>query len=156
MLLPHRETLERLDISYPRHPNVEPEQVLDVSDFPKLEHLGLSRRQMGKDIVFSAADASLLLAPVLKTFEWDFSVVDSQGVEHWYPFGEKQETWLREFLRMAVKRKAALKSVVLVFDKDRWKLASRKGNEAMFKRLDSLKEEFQPHGVVVTYPETLG
>lgn len=153
MLLPHKATLERVDIGYQRHPDREPGQSLDVSDFPKLERLGLSRRQMAKDLVFSAADASLLLAPILRTFEWDFSLKDCYSIECWYSFDEKEETWLREFLHMAVKKKAALKNIVVVFGTEPWNLPSAKGNQGMWDRLDSLKNEFHPHDITLTYTE---
>lgn len=120
-LLPHRKTLERIDIGYPRNPDLEPEQLLDLSDFPKLEHLGLSRRQVPKDLEFKIEEAFLLLAPILRTFEWDFTVKDCYGGEASYNFGEREENWLRGFMRLAVKRKAALNTVVVGFGTDPWR-----------------------------------
>lgn len=149
MLLPHRGTLERIDIGSQRHTDLESVQLLDVSDFPKLKRLGLSRRQMPKDLVFCAADSSLLLAPKLRTFEWDFSVKDCYGLEASHCFGEMEENWLREFLRMAIKKKAALKNVVVGFGTESW--SSPIGNDGTWDRLESLKNEFHPLGVTVTY-----
>lgn len=110
MLSPHIETLKSVGIGVLSDQGSG--QLFDASEFPKLERLGLSRSVMPKEVVFSPADASLLLGPRLKNLEWD-SRIDHTEETSYIRFDEKAEGRLREFLRVAVNRKVALKNVAM-------------------------------------------
>lgn len=146
MLLPHRDTLQSIDIgSLPRSGRGLP---LEVTDFSCLEKLKLSRWQMDENLALSFQYASMLLAPKLQTFEWDFNIMD-QHSEAWTAFGEKEESWLRELLRIVVSRKAVLNTVKIRFTPDYYGVPKDAGYP--WDRLDRLKKEFEACSITVSY-----
>ncbi|PYI12345.1 hypothetical protein BO78DRAFT_392198 [Aspergillus sclerotiicarbonarius CBS 121057] len=123
------------------------ERAFNVSAFPHLECLRLSRWDMGTKLWLSDSDADKLLGPSLKTFTWDFRrLTDQQG--SWRDFGEEEENWLRGFARAAVERKAALKSIRIAFSL----FDSGQGTVGYpWGRMARVRDEFEPYGLIVTW-----
>ncbi|KAK9423284.1 putative F-box domain-containing protein [Seiridium unicorne] len=96
-LLIHKDSLREICIGYLSASGTG--ILLDVSDFPNLRTLTLSRYSFLRDLHFSAAD-SCLLAPKLESFTWSFSIFD-QYQESWTDFGESEERWLMQFAKAA-------------------------------------------------------
>jgi hypothetical protein len=148
MLLMHKDTLRTIDIGYLSSSGRG--RLFDASDFPKLEVLKLSRRQMEKNLEFSSTEADLLLAPNLKTFGWSFSIYD-QHSESWTDFGDREERWLREFARAATARKAVLKKIEITFTPDEWR--SKEEDGYPWDRIDKIRDEVRPRGIALEYSE---
>ena len=72
-----------------------PSHRFHACDFPALESLHLSRWLMTQELASPAADN-----------------------EDWRDFGDKEETWLREFAKTAVAKRAALTRILVDFSPD--------------------------------------
>ncbi|EAW10949.1 uncharacterized protein ACLA_065830 [Aspergillus clavatus NRRL 1] len=152
----HRETLRSIDIGYLSSDGAG--RLFGATAFPKLEVLTLSPHQLGawrsrtasEWRVSPAADADCLLAPRLHTFGLDFSIYD-QHSEAWTDFGDAEERWVREFAKVAVARKAALRKIMITFTPEPWGLSREDGYP--WDRMDQICEDLRPHGLVLEYNE---
>jgi hypothetical protein len=145
MLLVHRETLRTINLGYLSSTGREAR--FKASDFPNLERLTLSRWQM-VDLELSSVVADELISPKLAYFGWDFGIYDQHN-EAWTAFGDREEHWLREFARTAVKRKSALREIYVDFNPDFW--ATSEADGYPWDRMDSIRDEVAPSGLKVAY-----
>lgn len=77
----------------------------NASNFPNLEHLHLSRWLWDSplDLGMAKEDAdSILGAPRLRVFVWDFTTSGEAYRERWTEFGAREEEWLRCFAQVAI------------------------------------------------------
>ncbi|KAJ5172319.1 hypothetical protein N7492_004912 [Penicillium capsulatum] len=114
-LEPHRQTLQSLNIGLVGYP---PGMGLNVSQFPCLETLSLSRTQIGEEpdsinLEWHASHAELLLGPKLRKF---VLVMGYQGMCHINDWGSREEQWIIQLARAAKDRKAALEWIEIVFE----------------------------------------
>ncbi|KAK9775923.1 putative F-box domain protein [Seiridium cardinale] len=115
-LLIHKDSPREIDIGYLSTSGTG--ILLDVSDFPNLRTLTLSRYSFLRDLHFSAAD-SYLLAPKLESFTCSFSIYD-QHDESWTDFGEPEERWMMQFAKAAVSKSLLRKRIEVIFQPGYW------------------------------------
>lgn len=122
-------------------------KIANVSDFPHLEVLKLSRCLFSKDLVFSDEEAARLLAPCLKVFEWHFGFpLETQTMDG---FGNKEETWLKQFGTFAAGRKSSLRKIKVAFTPT---MIGRFECETYpWDRLDWAKEHLSRLGIELEY-----
>lgn len=140
MVLIHKDTLKTLTVGYFSFPDKR--CLFNVSDFPNLETLRLSRAQMETKLEFSATHADLLFGPNLERFEWEFPNWSGE-------FGKREERWLGEFAREANSRKAKLKVIEIKAPPD-FNLRRASGGYP-WDRLDRLRDEFESYGMRLEY-----
>jgi hypothetical protein len=141
----HRETLQTLDIGYLTQSTTA---MIDVSTFPNLRYLKLSRWSFPQALEFSEAEAQLLLAPRLKTFGWDFSIMD-QHSEEWTDFGKREEQWLKDFGIFSSSYKSQLQKIEITFRPANW--STTKADGYPWERMDSVREHIRQVGVALEY-----
>jgi hypothetical protein len=147
-LMVHKETLKHISIGYLS--NRGSNRLFNATLFPNLEFLQLSRWQMHLPVQFSAEDANVL-GPRLKIFGWDFNIYD-QHSESWTDFGEPEASWIRELAKIAIARKAALKTIKIQFSPDRWGTAETMGYP--WDRMNSVRDQLlRPNGIDLIYNE---
>jgi hypothetical protein len=110
LLADHKHTLKSIEIGSLCSEHTP----INLLDFPVLETLNLSH--WGYRETPEAAAASIL-APRLRTFIWDFRVID-QHSESWSDFGKEQKEWLLRFTELAAEKKSALEKIQIVFCPD--------------------------------------
>lgn len=149
----HKNTLQSIHIGHLSRGGTG--RLLDVSGFPKLEVLTLSRWQIGGEkwqtdqpLIFSPVDADLLLAPNLHTFGLDFTI-DGQQTEGWADFADPEEHWIREFAKAAIARQATLRKIQITYTPDDWR--SREEYGYPWDRMDKIRDEIQPYGLMLEY-----
>lgn len=154
-LHPHRETLRSLNIGYLSREGVG--LLFNASAFPKLETLTLSRWQIEHrkrrglpELTYAPDSADYLLAPNLHTFTLDFSVYD-QHSEDFTDFTDPEENWLRSLARDAVGRNAKLRTIKIDFAPNHYLAHGVPAGGYPWERMDRLRDEFRPHGLVVEY-----
>ncbi|KAI9923882.1 hypothetical protein ASPWEDRAFT_181920 [Aspergillus wentii DTO 134E9] len=139
-LLNHNDTLKTIDIGNVCYSDASP--LFPASDFPELEALSLSRSAMEDDLKFSPTVADTLLAPKLKSFTLDCRWTDEEA-ECSPDFGADEEKWLRELIKEAITRKAALKKITIEYT-SYW--GGGNGVEYPWDRVDRLRNEMRPFG----------
>lgn len=151
-LYPHRETLRSINIGYLAAAGVG--LLFNASAFPNLETLVLSRWQIGQlnrrgqtGLRYAPDTADHLLAPNMHTFTLDFSIYD-QHSEGFDDFADPEEQWVRAFARDALARNAKLRTIKINFTPDDYY-----GHGYPWDRMDKLRAEFSPHGIVLEYNE---
>ncbi|RDW68998.1 uncharacterized protein DSM5745_08758 [Aspergillus mulundensis] len=95
--------------------------LFDATAFVHLKRLTLSwwqvcgyKEQRHEDLRFRQEVADLLLAPSLITIVFDFQV-EREGLPDWPDFQEPEERWLRQLARAAISKKAALRTIGIIF-----------------------------------------
>ncbi|KAE8326020.1 hypothetical protein BDV39DRAFT_206406 [Aspergillus sergii] len=151
----HKDTLKSIDIGSLSRGGGR--RLFNACDFPKLEVLTLSRWHLAgwrphhdEGLTFSPLHADLLLGASLHTFTLDFTVYD-QHSEGWTDFGEREEHWVRQVAKAAIARKAALRKIKIIFNPDYWDSTEEQGYP--WDRMDRIRDEIQPHGLVLEYSE---
>lgn len=141
----HRDTLKHIRIGSVSEDNTS--HIFNPTLFPNLESLSLSQWDI-KQAGASAADPASLLGPKLKTFGWYFDDVeyDTKG---WCGFGETEALWLRTFVKVAIERKAALRTV-----KIRCTLYGWNSTVYPWDRMDEIRDKLmRPNGLDLFYNE---
>lgn len=146
MLSIHRNTLRILDIGYLSYAGRGGS--FRACDFPNLESLCLSRWQMSQALDRPTLDASLLLGPRLRSFGWDFTIMD-QHSETWTDFGPTEATWLRGLTEAALAMQASLSNVRVKFTPDVSSGFEEDGYP--WDRMDVIREEMRPRGIALEY-----
>lgn len=149
----HNKTLKTIEIG---NLSVDGRGMLfDLSKFTKLEVLTLSWSQMERGFwedeeeqVVVEEDDDLLLAPNLHTLVLQFGTGD-EGTECWDYFGKKEEEWIREFAKIAIARKAALRTIQISFNPSPQSFKEECGYP--WDRMDRIHNEIQPHGLEIEY-----
>lgn len=150
-LYPHHETLRSINIGYLSGDGVG--LLFNASVFPNMETLTLSRWQIGRRQLSYAPDtADHLLAPSLHTFTLDFSIYD-QHSEGFDDFMDPEEEWIRAFAREALARRAKLRTIKIHFTPNDYLAHGESGSGYPWDRMDKLRAEFSPHGIVLEYNE---
>ncbi|GAM33449.1 hypothetical protein TCE0_004r00347 [Talaromyces pinophilus] len=168
-LATHKTTLkyikiEELQFGPPLHRALESPLGLSVAEFTSLEHLHLSRWLWGRqeglmmakplDVSWARAEAELLLlAPKLRVFEWDFTMLGRGGPRvRWTAFGANDEEWLRIFAQVAIcqRDRHSLEEIRIQFEPE--DMGSGRESEVYpWDRMDRVREEVvQLSGGLVT------
>jgi hypothetical protein len=155
MLLPHRATLKVIDIGYVSRQGTARSAHFRACDFPALEILRLSRRQMEVDLTFTPEQEEALLGgPALKIFGWDFSIYDQHN-EHWTDFGAPEQCWLSNFAKAAIKKKKPLSKIEIQFSPDDPSWTSSEAEIAAgvypWDLMDKIRDEIRPAGLTLVY-----
>ncbi|KAJ4305103.1 hypothetical protein N0V90_000633 [Kalmusia sp. IMI 367209] len=164
LLLIHKDTLKHVDI---RHfspyseglslfnatlfPNLEGLSLFNATLFPNLEYLRLSHWLMDPraSIRFESQHVNLL-GPRVKIFGWDVNKYNELG-DIWGAFGEAEIAWIKELVKAAVARKAALQTVELEFTPG-W--SAEEDMVYPWDPIDRLRDEvFRPVGINLVYNE---
>lgn len=157
-LYPHRETLRSIYIGYLSGDSIG--ALFNASAFPELETLTLSRWQIGHynrttglpELTYAPDTADQLLAPNLHTFTLDFSLF-GQHDELFTDFMDPEEQWVRAFARDALARNSKLRTIKIHFTPiDHFASGMQEGGYP-WDRMDKLRDEFSPHGLVIEYNE---
>jgi hypothetical protein len=151
MLFQHRNSLVSLDIGHlPREGRAK---LCDFSEFSVLEKLSLSRWHFGESreklLDSQQIFENCLSPPRLRKFTWTFSMMDSAWPQ-WYDFEHEEESWVRNLAQTAISRKSLLRKIRIFY------YPLTLGNPELdydypWDRMDALNEEFQPHGIAITY-----
>jgi hypothetical protein len=157
MLLPHKTTLKVIDIGYLSRQGTARFTHFRACDFPALEVLRLSRRQMALDLAFTPEQEEALLGEGnFKIFGWDFSIYDQHN-EDWTEFGAAEENWLRDFAKAAIRRKTPLSKIEIQFDPDDPSWTYSDAEIATFvypwDRMDKVRDEIRPAGITLVYSD---
>jgi hypothetical protein len=157
MLLPHRATLKVIDIGYLSRQGTARFTHFRACDFPALEVLRLSRRQMALDLAFTPGQEEALLGGGnFKIFGWDFSIYDQHN-EEWNEFGTVEENWLRNFAKAAIRRKTPLNKIEIQFNPDDPSWTYSDAEIATFvypwDRMDKVRDEIRPAGITLVYSD---
>ncbi|KAK7752167.1 hypothetical protein SLS62_005911 [Diatrype stigma] len=140
----HKDSLQTIDIGCLSKSGI----ICDVSQFPKLTSLSLSRWSFSDELESPESDALCLLAPNLKRFTWDFSTWDQCG-DPWNGIGEREERWLEGFVKVASLRSSPLEGINIIFRPDYW--GTRKEDGYPWDRLERVKERCRPLGISLEY-----
>ncbi|KAF4955621.1 hypothetical protein FSARC_11818 [Fusarium sarcochroum] len=84
---------------------------LDLTSFKKLEVLKLPSTLTGYD----KEDVSRLVSPNLRVFKWKVVTWNSEVEEQVDDFGQVQEDWIHELVKVAIERKVKLREVFVKF-----------------------------------------
>lgn len=158
-LYPHRETLRSIYIGYLSGDSIG--ALFNASAFPELETLTLSRWQIGPyngrglpELTYAPDTAAQLLAPNLHTFTLDFSLVD-ECEEVFTDFMDPEEQWVRAFARDALACNSKLRTIKTHFTPIDYFVGGTQAPGYPWDRMDRLRDEFSPHGLVIEYNEPL-
>ncbi|KAJ5817489.1 hypothetical protein N7447_007497 [Penicillium robsamsonii] len=145
----HRKTLRSLTLDAINCPGIHG---LDLRQFENLDELSLSsqitghqQRRYGNEY-FEPPDG--LLAPRLRVFHWDLTLVDQQCCEGFDGFGQVEEDWLRQLARRAIQRGCPLRKIEIKFTPGEWSFDS---DVYPWDRMDAIGRELRPHGVELSY-----
>ncbi|KAJ5355976.1 hypothetical protein N7517_010585 [Penicillium concentricum] len=124
---------------------------LDLRQFESLEKLSLSSQISGhqdykEEETLEPPDG--LLAPGLRVFHWDLTLVDQQCSESLAGFSQREENWLRQLARKAIKRGCPLRRIEIKFTPVEWGCNSE---VYPWDRMDAIGAELRPHGIEVSY-----
>jgi hypothetical protein len=108
LLAPYRSSLKSVSINSLTSGG---QKTIDVSSFTELYTLTLSHWQLECTPELAS---SMLLAPKLHTFIWDFGAYD-QHSESWSDFGQVQVDWILKFAELAAAKKSMLKTIEIMF-----------------------------------------
>lgn len=162
LLSHHKETLRSIEISYLTGALGS----FDVTDFPLLEDLSLSRWNTmvhwvgadpwSRDNVVSSVTYLKLLAPRLRKFCWQWAGVDQQCSEGISNFDQADEDWLRGLALAAIARKIPLQSIKVDFNPDVGFFSPGSNNTKPevypYDRIDRVAAEVRPAGITIEYP----
>ena len=162
LLLPHAASLKTLRLQ-----NVGSSRqahLLRAADFPSLETLAISMRQVEYDPGDPIRDAEALLSPSLRSFVCDFTRRNKWDNELDYGFGDlwpkpqfdlEAEGWLREFLMQAIAKRIPLTRVTIQSgtptDQTSLGFYGSAFGHSLCDLLQRLQCKFQPHGVAMEY-----
>ena len=122
----------------------------DLSDFDNLQSLWMSHDLTGTE----TALVSNLIAPNLCTFDWDMALEDQQCCVPLDGFSQPEEDWLRALATRAIKSRSALRHIRVHFTPDAYTGSCNRRtlqNQYPWDRMDTIAEEFLPHGIRLTY-----
>lgn len=145
----HKDSLQTIDIGFLSRAGRGP--LLDVSEFPSLTSLKLSRHSFSDRLEsLPESDPQQLLAPNLETFTWDFDSDDGDPVP-WNGFGELEERWLEGFVKTVGSKSPLLKTIRIIFRPD--EEDSKASDGYPWDRLDRVRERCRPLGIRLEYDE---
>jgi len=125
-------------------------QGFNVTGFPNLQSLSLSRDLTGTDTTYVAN----LVAPRLGVFHWELTVEDQQSSEDLGGFGPLEEDWLRAFAAAAIARKSALRLIQIDYQPlDYYCKKASEPREYPWDRMDRIAREIRPHGISLSYSQ---
>lgn len=151
MLVQHRNSLVSLEIGHlPRGGKAE---LCDFSEFSALEKLSLSRWHFGESSEKLPDSQQIfencLSPPRLRKFTWTFMMMD-QVWPQWYHFGQEEASWVRNLAQTAIAKKSLLRKIQIFYYPLSLDNPELRYNYP-WDRMDALNEEFQPHGIDITY-----
>ena len=149
LLFLHKDTLKTLDLGY-LSPSSQG-SLFDVSNFQSLEDLRLSRGQMAVNLGSPVSDADLLLAPNLKTFEWNFTVRRDyyQDFSTWCKFGNEEENWLRGFMDTAITRQSTLSRIEITNLSNGWHQPQQEDHQR--DRIHAIRSDYRLSRITIAY-----
>lgn len=109
----HQDTLESLKLGA-LSASTSSHLLPEVSRFPHLKALTLSKYYFAHPLAYSDAEAAMLLAPGLESFTWNLNAY-AGAAESWDTFGAREEHWLQKFATAAAAKPVPLKTIHVVF-----------------------------------------
>lgn len=160
----HKNTLETLKVTYltpidrnDRNGGSMDEEMLDVSQYPVLKELSLSRWSFScEKLVFSDEVGAKILAPQLKKFTWDFTLEEGwmkDCRETWWDMGLREVEWLRRLGCLAADGRSSLRTIHVEFNPACVKAS--KNSVYPWDLLDSVSAELLSRGISLTYSTPL-
>ncbi|KAK4198066.1 hypothetical protein QBC40DRAFT_267099 [Triangularia verruculosa] len=136
----------------------------DVTDFPLLEELSISRwntmvrwsdedKWNGNNVAANNTYLKLL-APRLRKLCWHWTGVDQQCSESIEDFDQNDEDWLRGLVLAAVDRKIPLENIRVDFNPDSGFFSRRLCQVKVYPydRIDRVAAEIKSTGIAIEYP----
>ncbi|CAI7642834.1 unnamed protein product [Penicillium viridicatum] len=147
----HRKTLRSIKL-YALHKNGF--DGFDLREFENLEKLSLASSFSGHPLFhwdgsFEPPDS--LLAPHLRVFHWDLTLLDQQCCEVLRDFGQAEEDWLRLLARKAIKHGCPLQKIEITFNPVVDEYSSITDKVYPWDRMDAMGADLRPHGIEVSY-----
>lgn len=151
ILYTHRETLRSIKI-YGLHKSGF--DGFDLREFENLEKLSLGSDFSGHQLfnrneICEPPDS--LLAPRLRVFHWDLTLLDQQRGESLRDFGQAEEDWLRLLARKAIKHGCPLRRIEITFNPVVDGYISITDDMYPWDRMDAMGADLRPHGIEVSY-----
>lgn len=125
----------------------------NLREFENLEKLSLSSEFSGhqhfhRDKTCEPPDS--LLAPRLRVFHWDMTLLDQQCSEKLSDFAQAEEDWLRLLARKAIKRGCPLQRIEITFTPGD-DCCGTSDEVYPWDRMDSIGADLRSHGIKVSY-----
>ncbi|CAI7594360.1 unnamed protein product [Penicillium discolor] len=126
----------------------------DLREFENLEKLSLASQFCGHQLfkrneICEPPDG--LLAPRLRVFHWDLTLLDQQCGEGLGDFGQEEENWLRLLARKAIKHGCPLQRIEITFNPVIEEYISITDEVYPWDRMDNMGADLRPHGIEVSY-----
>lgn len=151
-LYQHKDTLRTLDMGFLRR-RAHGTRIIDVSLFPALEELTLSRWSFGfEGLRFSGDTGHKLLAPQLRKFTWSFDIgfMESARLSD---MGPDEEAWLRDFGTYASRQEDSSLRTIHVHYLPILVLGDQGSSEYPWDRLRRVADYLEPLGIELSYSE---
>ncbi|OQE44130.1 hypothetical protein PENCOP_c002G01836 [Penicillium coprophilum] len=123
----------------------------DLREFENLEELSLSSEISGHQRYEQRGNLEPpdgLLAPRLRAFHWDLTLIDQQCREVLCHFAQPEEDWLRLLAYKAIERGCPLQKISIKYTPEDW---GRVGNVYPWDRMDAIGADLRSHGIGVSY-----
>ncbi|KAF7516711.1 hypothetical protein PCG10_001978 [Penicillium crustosum] len=151
ILYTHRKTLRSIKL-YGLHKSGF--DGFDLREFENLEKLSLASHFSGHQLfkmneICEPPDS--LLAPRLRVFHWDLTLLDQQCGESLRDFGQAEEDWLRLLARKAIKHRCPLRRIEITFNPDVDQYISITDEVYPWDRMDAMGADLRPYGIEVSY-----
>ncbi|KAK0735237.1 hypothetical protein B0T26DRAFT_99171 [Lasiosphaeria miniovina] len=151
MLLPHRATLETLEIGVLGEHQVVKGR-LDLGDFTALKQLTLATPRLNYS---GFAKAFVMLGPSLETFVWDArhsSFYSSYEDYKWTSIDDEVETWLTSLAHDAVRYAAPLRNIHIKYEPERvWITKDISPTSYPWVKLEMIQQKIVAMGLNCSY-----